>query len=88
MKDFLKALEVQRWDDHRYYHHSRINQSLHLVSALCFIAAYGLLFVDPATSALLAWSVSMTLESGTRARLRPSSKRRAPTGQGRCHDRH
>src|SRR5580704_8390810 len=25
MNDFLEALRVQRWDDHRYYHHSRIN---------------------------------------------------------------
>ena len=60
MKEFLHALKVQRWDDHRYYHHSRINQSLHLVSALSFIVAYGLLFIDPAGAALLAWGVSMT----------------------------
>ena len=57
---FLDQLRTQRWDDHRYYHHSRINQSLHLLSALSFIAAYGLLFVDPALAALLAWGVSMT----------------------------
>ena len=37
MKDFLRALEIQRWDDHRYYHHSRINQSLHLLSAISFL---------------------------------------------------
>jgi hypothetical protein len=60
MNDFLRTLEVQRWDDHRYYHHSRINQSLHLVSALSFVVAYVLLFIDPAVSALLAWCVSMT----------------------------
>ena len=60
MKAFLHALSVQRWDDHRYYHHSRINQALHLISALSFIAAYGLLFVDPALAALLAWGVSMS----------------------------
>jgi hypothetical protein len=60
VNSFLQALAVQRWDDHRYYHHSRINQALHLVSALSFIAAYGLLFVDPAAAALLAWGVSMT----------------------------
>lgn len=60
MKEFLKTLEVQRWDDHRYYHHSRINQSLHFISALCFIASYVLLFYDPAIAALLAWGVSMT----------------------------
>ena len=59
MREFLKALEVQRWDDHRYYHHSRINQSLHLLSAISFLVAYGLLFVDPAAAALLAWVLSM-----------------------------
>ena len=60
MKSFMQDLARQRWDDHRYYHHSRINQSLHLVSALCFIVSYGLLFIDPASAALLAWGVSMT----------------------------
>ena len=60
MSSFYQALQTQRWDDHRYYHHSRINQSLHLVSALSFIVAYGLVFVDPASAALLAWCVSMT----------------------------
>jgi len=65
VKDFLQALKTQRWDDHRYYHHSRINQSLHLVSALSFLVAYALLFVDPAMAALLAWGVSMvTRQSG------------------------
>lgn len=56
---FFATLKEQRWDDHRYYHHSRINQSLHLLSALSFIAAYGLMFSDPAMAALLAWLVSM-----------------------------
>ena len=60
MQTFLQALKEQRWDDHRYYHHSRINQSLHLVSAISFVVAYGLLFVDPAMAAILAWGVSMT----------------------------
>jgi hypothetical protein len=60
VRELLKELAVQRWDDHRYYHHSRINQSLHLLSALSFVAAYGLLFVDPAMAAILAWCVSMT----------------------------
>jgi hypothetical protein len=57
---FLNQLRTQRWDDHRYYHHSRINQSLHLLSALSFLVAYVLLFIDPAMAALLAWGVSMT----------------------------
>jgi hypothetical protein len=55
-----KTLEVQRWDDHRYYHQSRINQALHLVSALSFLTAYAFLFVDPVTAALIAWLVAMT----------------------------
>jgi len=56
---FLDALRIQRWDDHRYYHHCRINQSLHLLSAMSFVVAYALLFTDPAMAALLAWLVSM-----------------------------
>ena len=60
MQEFFRQLKIQRWDDHRYYHHSRINQSLHLVSAISFVVAYGLLFVDPALAALVAWLVSMT----------------------------
>ena len=56
---FFASLKEQRCDDHRYYHHSRINQSLHLVSALSFIGAYALLFSDPAAAALLAWLVAM-----------------------------
>jgi len=60
VKDFLEALRVQRWDDHRYYHHCRINQSLHLLSAMSFVVAYGMLFIDPAVAALIAWLVSMT----------------------------
>jgi hypothetical protein len=57
---FMQTLRVQRWDDHRFYHHSLVNQSLHLVSAITFVVAYGLLFVDPALAAILAWCVSMT----------------------------
>jgi hypothetical protein len=60
MKEFFRQLEVQRWDDHRYYHHSRINQTLHLISAMSFLVAYALLFKDPALAALVAWLVSMT----------------------------
>ena len=60
MNDFFQQLKTQRWDDHRYYHHSRINQSLHLLSAISFVTAYVLLFVNPAWAALLAWLVSMT----------------------------
>ena len=60
MQEFFRQLQVQRWDDHRYYHHSRINQTLHLISALSFLVAYVLLFIDPAMAALVAWLVSMT----------------------------
>jgi hypothetical protein len=60
MGTFGDALRQQRWDDHRYYHHSRINQALHLVSALSFVVAYGVLFFDPPAAALIAWLVAMT----------------------------
>jgi hypothetical protein len=60
MKGILKALEVQRWDDHRYYHHSRINQSLHFVSASSFLCAYALLFFQPVLATLIGWFVAMT----------------------------
>ena len=56
----LETLREQRWDDHRYYHHSRINQFLHLLSALSFIVAYVYLFIDPVISAYIAWLFSMT----------------------------
>src|SRR6201997_4209817 len=59
MASFLEHLREQRWDDHRYYHHSRINQSLHLVSAASFLCAYGLAFKDPAAAALTGWLVAM-----------------------------
>jgi len=43
MNAFFDELNRQRWDDHRFYHHCRINQSLHLFSACCFVIAYLLL---------------------------------------------
>lgn len=65
MNEFLKALRQQRWDDHRYYHQSRINQSLHLVSAISFLTAYAMLFANPAAAALIGWLVAMvTRQSG------------------------
>ena len=60
MTAFFDALKTQRWDDHRYYHHNRINQSLHFISAVSFVVAYGWLFIDPVVSALIGWLVSMT----------------------------
>jgi hypothetical protein len=59
MHDFLQALEEQRWDDHRYYHHSRINQSLHVVSALCFLSSYVLMFTSPVAAAVMGWFFAM-----------------------------
>ena len=59
MHDFLRALEAQRWDDHRYYHHSTINQSLHVVSALCFLSSYVLVFTSPVAAAVMGWFFAM-----------------------------
>ena len=60
MNRFTELLAEQRWDDHRYYHHSLINQSLHFLSASTFVCAYVLAFHDPALASLLAWTVAMT----------------------------
>jgi hypothetical protein len=60
MATFREALRVQRWDDHRYYHHNLVNQSLHVVSALSFLVAYAVAFRDPASAALIGWLVAMT----------------------------
>lgn len=59
MQSFWAELKTQRWDDHRFYHHSRINQSLHFLSACSFLVAYVLLFTDPVAAALVAWLVAM-----------------------------
>ena len=60
MSSFFDLLRVQRWDDHRYYHHSLVNQSLHLLSAVSFVWPTLLLFNDPWLAALIGWLVSMT----------------------------
>ncbi len=59
MRSFWAELQTQRWDDHRYYHHSRINQSLHFLSAISFIVAYAMMFKDPVIAALIGWLVAM-----------------------------
>lgn len=59
MQGFFAELRKQRWDDHRYYHHSRINQTLHLVSALSFLTAYVTVFTNPAAAALIGWLIAM-----------------------------
>lgn len=56
---FHEELRQQRWDDHRYYHHSRINQSLHLFSATCFLFTYALIFISPSIAGLFGWLVAM-----------------------------
>ena len=60
MNEFLQVLKSQRWDDHRYYHHSRINQSLHFISAISFLSAYVMVFTNPVAAALAGWLAAMT----------------------------
>ena len=59
-KGFLATLAEQRWDDHRYYHQSRINQSLHLLSGCMFLVTYYFLLTkDPIRAAFLGWVGAM-----------------------------
>lgn len=58
---FVEELRQQRWDDHRYYHHNRVNQTLHLLSAVCFVASYVLLFIHPAAAVFIGWLLAMVL---------------------------
>ena len=60
MSEFIETLRTQRWDDHRYYHHSLVNQSLHFLSASCFMLSYVVMFWDPWLAALIGWMISMT----------------------------
>ena len=61
----MNRVQTLRWDDHRYYHQCRINQTLHLVSAISFLFAYAWLFIDPAVAAIIGWCVGMvTRQSG------------------------
>ncbi|QZH74125.1 MAG: hypothetical protein JY451_10260 [Erythrobacter sp.] len=57
---FREQLREQRWDDHRYYHHNLVNQSLHFVSATTFIVAYLIAWYQPWLAALLGWGIAMT----------------------------
>ena len=61
MKGFLQELATQRWDDHRFYHHSRVNQTLHLISACSFLVTYVLLFTQPVAAALFGWVFAMCI---------------------------
>lgn len=64
MSRFTEILRTQRWDDYRYYHQSRINQTLHLISAMIFLLGYGLLFRDPALAGLVGWLAMLTRQTG------------------------
>lgn len=57
----LEELKQQRWDDHRYYHHNRINQFLHLLSACCFLTSYVLIFFNPTAAVMVGWLLAMVL---------------------------
>jgi len=58
---FMQELRQQRWDDHRYYHHNRINQCLHLMSACCFLMSYVMLFIDPVIAVFIGWILAFVL---------------------------
>jgi Protein of unknown function (DUF962) len=64
MSRFNATLRRQRFDDYRYYHQSRINQTLHLISAVIFLACYALLFKDPAMAGLVGWLAMLTRQTG------------------------
>ena len=59
--NFREELHKQRWDDHRFYHHNRVNQLLHLLSASFFVASYYLIFVDPVLAVMVGWLLAMLL---------------------------
>ena len=60
-QSFREMLDEQRWDDHHFYHHNRINQSLHLISSITFVCVYVLLFTHPVAGALLGWAFAMII---------------------------
>jgi hypothetical protein len=64
MSRLTDTLRTQRFDDYRYYHQSRINQTLHLISAVIFLACYALLFKDPALAGLVGWLAMLTRQTG------------------------
>ena len=65
MNNFFDKVRILRRDDHRYYHQSRINQTLHLISAISFLIGYVVLFFDPAMAGIIGWAVGMvTRQSG------------------------
>ncbi|MDX2202657.1 MAG: hypothetical protein NW223_07900 [Hyphomicrobiaceae bacterium] len=70
---FVKELRRQRWDDHRYYHQSRINQTLHLISAISFLCAYVVVFANPMAGVLIAWGIGMVTRQTGHYVFEPSS---------------
>lgn len=58
---FIEELRRQRWDDHRFYHHDRINQTLHLISAICFLTSYITIFFNPVLAVMVGWLLAMIL---------------------------
>lgn len=57
-------LRTQRFDDYRFYHQSTVNQTLHLISAVIFLACYALLFKDAALAGLVGWLAMLTRQTG------------------------
>jgi len=70
---FIEELRQQRWDDHRYYHHNRVNQFLHLVSASCFLASYVLIFIDPVAAVMIGWLLAMVTRQAGHFFFEPKS---------------
>lgn len=64
MSHFTDTLRTQRFDDYRYYHQSRVNQTLHLISAVIFLGCYALLFEDAALAGLVGWLAMLTRQTG------------------------
>ena len=76
MATFFEELKEQRWDDHRFYHHSRVNQSLHLISACSFVVTYVLLFTHPVVRGAVRMDVRDVHPPGRALLLRAQGLRR------------
>jgi hypothetical protein len=64
MANIFAILRAQRWDDYRYYHQSRVNQTLHFFSAIIFLYCYAMLFRDPAMAGFIGWFAMLTRQTG------------------------
>ncbi len=56
---FFAEVDILRRDDHRLYHQSRINQTLHLISACVFLVVYVWVWFEPAKASVLGWFGAM-----------------------------